>query len=103
MAKVVKWSKHADKKYDKIIDYLIDEWGENATRAFIKKTFEFLDLLVDFPEIGSIENADSQICGFVLVKQLTIFYKIKGDTIVILKFYDNRQEPKRRRYAKHAR
>jgi hypothetical protein len=39
--------------------------------------------LADFPEIGSIENADNQIRGFVLFKQRTIFYKIKGETVVI--------------------
>ncbi len=103
MARIVQWSKHADRKYDKILEYLLDEWGENVTKAFVKRTFEFLDLLVDFPEIGSVENADRQIRGFVLIKQLTVFYKIKGDTIVILNFYDNRQRPKRRRYARHAR
>ena len=98
MARVIKWSKQADKNYDKIIGYLLEEWGENVTKAFVKRTFEFLDLLVDFPEIGSVENTDKQIRGFVLIKQLTIFYKIKGNTVVILNFYDNRQQPKRRRY-----
>lgn len=101
MARIIKWSKYADKKYDEIIEHLLDEWGENVTKAFVKRTFEFLDLLVDFPEIGSIENADRQIRGFVLIKQLTVFYKIKGNIIVILNFYDNRQRPKRRRYARH--
>ena len=102
MAKEIKWSKHADKKYDKILEYLSEKWGENVTKAFVKRTYEFLDLLVEFPEIGSIENPDRQIRGFVLIKQLTIFYKIKGNTIVILNFYDNRQRPKRRRYARHS-
>ncbi|WP_092437785.1 type II toxin-antitoxin system RelE/ParE family toxin [Williamwhitmania taraxaci] len=86
-----------------MIEYLLGEWGENVTKAFVKRTFEFLDLLIDFPEIGSVENEDRQIRGFVLIKQLTIFYKIKGDTIVFLNFYDNRQSPKRRHYARHAR
>lgn len=93
MARVIKWSKQADKNYDKIIGYLLEEWGENVTKAFVKRTFEFLDLLVDFPEIGSVENTDKQIRGFVLIKQLTI-----DNTGVILNFYDNRQQPKRRRY-----
>jgi plasmid stabilization system protein ParE len=65
----------ADVKFDKIIKYLTDEWGENVTKAFVKRTFDFLDLLDDFPEIGSIENPDKQIRGFVLLKQLTVFYK----------------------------
>ena len=75
MAGVIKWSKQADVKFDKIIKYLTDEWGENVTRAFVKRTYDFLDLLCDFPEIGSIENPDKQIRGFVLLKQLTVFYK----------------------------
>jgi plasmid stabilization system protein ParE len=103
MARVVKWSKQADKKYDKIIEYLLEEWGENITKAFVKRTFEFLDLLVDFPEIGSVEHEERQIRGFVLIKHLTVFYKIKSDSVVILNFYDNRQKPKRKRYSKHAR
>jgi plasmid stabilization system protein ParE len=102
MALTIKWSKHADRKFDKVLEYLEDEWGENVTRAFVKKTYEFLDILVDFPEIGSIENSERQIRGFVLVKQVTIFYKIKGKYIVLLNFYDNRQRPKRRRYSKNA-
>ena len=102
MARLIKWSRHADIKFDKILEYLESEWGEKTTKAFVKRTHEFLDLLIDFPEIGSIENADRQIRGFVLVKQISIFYKIKGKVIVILNFYDNRQRPKRRRYARHS-
>jgi plasmid stabilization system protein ParE len=102
MARVIKWSKHADKKYDKILEFLTDKWGESVTKSFVKRTYEFLDLLEEFPEIGSIENPERQIRGFVLIKQLTVFYKIKGDIIVILNFYDNRQRPKRRRYSRHA-
>ena len=75
MAGVVKWSRQADESFDNIIQYLTDEWGENVTKAFVKRTFDFLDLLDDFPEIGSIENPDKQIRGFVLLKQLTVFYK----------------------------
>lgn len=36
MARVIKWSKNADKKYDKIVDYLYTEWGENVTKSFVK-------------------------------------------------------------------
>ena len=103
MAGVVKWSRQADESFDNIIQYLTDEWGEKVTKAFVKRTFEFLDLPGDFPEIGSIENSEKQIRGFVLLKQLTVFYKVKNKSIVILNFYDNRQRPKRRRYLKNAR
>ena len=98
MVRLVVWSKNADRKFDTLIDYLSAEWGESVTKAFVKRTFDFLDLLVDFPEIGSIENANRQIRGFVLTKHVTVFYKVKGNRVVILNFYNNRQNPNKKLY-----
>jgi plasmid stabilization system protein ParE len=93
MALKVKWSKYADQSFDRILNYLELEWGENVTRAFVRRTYEFLDLLAEFPEIGSMENHEKQIRGFVLIKQITVFYIRKDDSIILLNFYDNRQKP----------
>jgi plasmid stabilization system protein ParE len=93
MALKVKWSKYADQSFDRILEYLQSEWGENVTRAFVRRTYEFLDLLAEFPEIGSMENPEKQIRGFVLIKQITVFYIRKTDSIILLNFYDNRQKP----------
>jgi len=41
-----------------------------------------------------MEHPEREIRGFVIVKQLTLFYKIKQDKIILLNFYDNRQNPK---------
>ena len=98
MALTIYWSKRADNKFDKIISYIDEEWGEVVARAFVKKVYDFLDILVEFPEIGSVEHAEREIRGFVIVKQLTLFYKIKDDKIILLNFFDNRQNPKRRRF-----
>lgn len=97
MALKVKWSKYADQSFDRILNYLESEWGENITRAFVLRTYEFLDLLAEFPEIGSMENPKNQIRGFVLIKQITVFYIRKDDSIILLNFYDNRQKPTRRK------
>ena len=61
MALKVKWSKYADQSFDRILEYLEAEWGRNVTQAFVRRTYEFLDLLSEFPEIGSVENIESQI------------------------------------------
>jgi plasmid stabilization system protein ParE len=98
MALEILWSKRADKRFDNIIEYLEDEWGEHTTSLFVKKVYDFLDILCEFPEIGTIENKELNIRGFVIVKQLTIFYQIRKDKIIILNFYDNRQNPKAIRY-----
>ncbi|HPE74823.1 MAG TPA: type II toxin-antitoxin system RelE/ParE family toxin [Draconibacterium sp.] len=98
MALTLYWSTRADKKFDEIIEYLLQEWGETVTKAFVKKVYDFLDILVEFPEIGSIEHVERNIRGFVIVKQLTVFYKIENEKIVLLNFFDNRQNPKRKKY-----
>ena len=98
MALTIYWSKRADNKFDKIINFLEEEWGETVTKAFVKKVYDFLDILIEFPEIGSIEHIERNIRGFAIVKQLTIFYKIKEDKIILLNFFDNRQNPKRKKY-----
>lgn len=98
MALTIYWSKRANNKFDKIISYIDEEWGEVVARAFVKKVYDFLDILVEFPEIGSVEHAEREIRGFVIVKQLTLFYKIKEDKIILLNFFDNRQNPKRKRF-----
>ena len=97
MALTIKWSKRADKKFDQILDYLSTEWGDQITKNFVKKVYDFLDLLIEYPEIGSIENKEKEIRGFTLVKQVNIFYRIKNNTIIILDFFDNRQDQKKKK------
>ncbi|KAF0239487.1 MAG: hypothetical protein FD181_75 [Prolixibacteraceae bacterium] len=98
MALTIFWSKKADKNFDKIIRFIDEEWGESATRVFVRKVYDFLELLQEFPEIGTIENRESNIRGFVIVKQLTLFYKIYQNKIILLNFFDNRMSPKRKKY-----
>lgn len=98
MALKIQWSKRADRKFDKIIEYLLVEWNEQITEAFVKKVYEFIDTLADFPEIGIIENKEKAIRGFTIVKQINIFYHIDDSQIIILDFFDNRQAPKKKRY-----
>ncbi len=98
MALKIFWTTSAVKRFDSIIEYINIEWGEHSESIFVKKVYDFLDILYEFPEIGSIENKKLNIRGFMIVKQITLFYQIRKDKIVLLNFYDNRQKPKRKKY-----
>ena len=98
MALTIFWSKNADLKFDKIIKFVGEEWGETATKEFVRKVYDFLEILQEFPEIGTIENRENNIRGFVIVKQITLFYKINQNKIILLNFFDNRMSPKRKKY-----
>jgi len=77
MALKIIWSKRADKKFDKIIDYLNESFGESVTKSFVRKVYDFLDILSEFPELGSIENRERGIRGFTIVKNINVFYRIE--------------------------
>jgi plasmid stabilization system protein ParE len=98
MALEIYWSKRAEKQLDEILLYLQNEWGENVTKNFAKKIYNFLDLLSKYPNLGTIENKEKQIRGFPIVKQVNLFYKIDNERIILLSFFDNRQDPQKIKY-----
>ncbi|OFX25042.1 MAG: hypothetical protein A2033_10030 [Bacteroidetes bacterium GWA2_31_9] len=96
MALIIKLSKRADIKFDKILDYLLLEYGEESTKIFVKKVYNFLEVLSEFPEIGTIENREKGIRSFTIIEQINVFYRIENEKIIILTFFDNRQNPKKK-------
>jgi hypothetical protein len=46
--------------------------------------------------MGSIEFPEKQIRGFQLTKQTRILYRIKNQNIIVLAFFDVRQNPKKK-------
>lgn len=98
MALEIHWTTQADRKFDKIIEFLLKEWNQRVTESFVKKVYDTLDILAEFPEIGTIEYNEKGIRGFTIVKQINVFYKIIGNKIIILDFFDNRQTPEKKRF-----
>ena len=98
MALEIEWSKRADNSFDRISDFLQAEWGDQVVKTFVKKTYDFLEILAEFPEIGSMQVKERGIRGFTLIKQVIVFYKIKGKSIILIDFFDTRQDPKKKKY-----
>lgn len=97
MAQVV-WNKRAEKQFSTIQNYLTEEFGDKVAEEFTSRVFDFLDLLADFPDLGSIENKEKNIRGFLLHKYTTLFYKCEGDKIYLLSLFDNRQDPGKKKF-----
>jgi plasmid stabilization system protein ParE len=98
MALEIVWTSRAQRKFDNILLYLQEEWGEQATRNFVRKVYRFLELLAEYPGLGTLENEEKKIRGFTVVKQINLFYTIKAEKIVLLNFFDNRQNPKKKKF-----
>jgi len=96
MALEIRWTTKADIKLDHLIIYLESEWGDSVVKAFMKKLYDLLEILSEFPEIGTIQYPEKNIRGFTLTKQINVFYKIESDYIVLLDLFDNRSNPKKK-------
>ncbi len=57
---------------------------------------DFLRLLRNYPEMGSLEMPEKAIRAFQLTHHTRVFYRLKGDTIILLTFFDVRQHPKKK-------
>ena len=84
----------AERNFDSIVDDINNKWGERPARQFIKKADEIFKLLKNYPSMGQIEKGD--IRGFQLSPQTRILYRIRDEKIIILAFFDVRQDPKKK-------
>lgn len=89
----ISFTKRAQGHYHSILIYLLDEWGANTANVFEQKVLDFFAVLSEFPEMGSLEEPDKMIRGFQLTKQIRVLYRIKGKRIIVLAFFDVRQNP----------
>lgn len=89
-------TKRAEKNYRKINNYISKEWGANVAKALDLRTERLFDLLENFPEMGSVEFPEKEIRGLQLTPHIRIFYRVKENKIVILSFFDVRQDPKKK-------
>ena len=96
MARVI-WNKRVSKQLQELQEYLEQEFGINTVKIFTGRLFKFLDLLVKYPYIGTLENKTEDIRGFLLHRHTTIIYKVKQDAIYILSLFDNRQNPDKKK------
>ena len=89
-------TQRAVNSYTAIKGYIVNEFGEKVADAFEQKIIDFFDLLESFPELGTLEVAEKQIRAFQLTKQTRVFYRIMNNKIVILTFFDVRQDPQKK-------
>ena len=89
----IRWTIRASISFYKTVGYIEKEWGEKSAGKFILKVNTFFEKLESYPEIGKIEIEEKGIRGFVISRQTTVLYRIKNETIILLKFFDNRQHP----------
>jgi len=96
----VVWSNQARKDYYKVLDYLNENWGLTEVKCFADKTEEVVELIKKHPKTFAESHRKINIRKGFLTKHNSLFYKIKPrkKEIILLALWDNRQNPKKRKY-----
>ena len=84
------WSPMSLIRFDEIVTYLNEKFGQHAVNEFSYKLLAAVEVISQHPEIG--KNIDQTVRAFVVVKQISIHYEVSAK-IHILTLWDNRQRP----------
>jgi len=95
MAKQIILTPTALANYDKILEYLIENWGVTVTNDFIDRFIEVRNALSKNAEIYPFENKSKRIQRCVVTKHNLALFRESDNVIEILMIFDTRQDPQK--------
>ena len=100
MAILIKWSDEAINTFESNLDYLIKEWTENEIRSFIKQTNAKIKSIELNPKLYRCSEKNPYIRRVGINKNITLFYQYLStkNEVILLSFWNNRQDPKNLEY-----
>ena len=95
MAYEIVWLPKAEERFDEILLYLERNWEEKVIRSFIQNTEEKLAQVKQRPKMFR-RSPSKNIHEVLITKHNLLLYRIKGNKIELLTFFDTRQNPKKK-------
>jgi len=88
------WTPEASETFNSNVDYLLIEWGDHVTSDFPNRVDEVVGSIKSNPEIYPLVSKNDQVHRCVVVKQITLYYRvISSERIDLLTFWNNFQNP----------
>lgn len=93
MSREIKLSEKAEKKLDKLLDFLEKEWSIKVKDEFIKKLDKSLTQIKVYPDSFPKSDTTKGLHKCVITKQTILYYKFSNVSIYIVALFDSRQDP----------
>jgi len=84
----IEWTLLSRDDYWKNIEYLEKHWTKNEVVNFINEVDYSIDLLIK-GNVLFVQSDYTNVYKMVIIKQITIYYSIKNETIYLLCFWNN--------------
>ncbi|QQY81229.1 type II toxin-antitoxin system RelE/ParE family toxin [Tamlana sp. s12] len=93
MSRKVVISKTAEKKLEKLFEYLINEWSLKIKKDLVEKLDSSIEIIKNQPEIFPESKKGNRLRKCVITKQTTLYYRYNSKRINIVTIFDTRQDP----------
>ena len=93
MSLEIRFIPEAEETYKDLISQLQNRWGNKFVEKFEAKVLKCIDTIFSSPYLYQIADEGTEIRKCLLHKNCLMYYKVDSNIIVIVCFWDNRQEP----------
>ena len=87
------WTDHALSELKNTIEYLEVNWTGKELRNFFRELDHVLELISKNPELFPESVHKKDIRKTVVAKFNSLYYRVNEDSVEILSFFSNRQDP----------
>lgn len=89
----IKFSIEAEETYDAVVTQLRQRWGDKFVYKFEAKLLKSLNFIMTEPFVYPVIDVTTETRRCVLHKNCSMLYKVYNEEILIVCFWDNRQDP----------
>ena len=89
------WSDKAEEDFACNIEYLYRDWNEEVVLDFTAETERVLKIIRNTPRAFRKDKKTNVHCASI-TKHITLFYDVRKNEIVLLRFWNNYQNPRKR-------
>jgi plasmid stabilization system protein ParE len=99
MPRQIIWSPQAENDLSLILEYLQEHWDKSVLLKFIDIVDEIINQISINPKQYPIIRKQKRIRKCVITKHNSLYYRDRKGYIDILRIYDNRQDPRKLKFA----
>lgn len=92
MSLAIAWTDDARQTFDDTVIQIEARWGTRSAEKFVKEAHKIIGSIATQPYLYKASYTENIRQAFIS-KQTSMFYEVHTAHIVILFFWDNRQEP----------
>lgn len=98
MAFQIIWTINALDDYEKVVNYLLQEWPLAIVEAFIQTVEKRTEKLANLPYLGRVSAKEPSIRSIILTKHNKLYCRVFKDAIEILNIFDTRQDTSKNKF-----